>query len=175
MDNVPFDAVRRSLKPVVSAVNGLAQGGGLLIAMLSDVAVAVDTATFRAPSCTGALPTWGTPPTYPRRSDRPELGTCCSRAAWSPPSRRWSGPDLPRHRQGTAAGGGHRRPRVVLPLRSFGLHRSQAGDQRRLRHLRPHDHGQEHPRTEALEGWQSFRDRRNPTWVPDDLRLDGRL
>ena len=32
MDNVPFDAVRRSLKPVVSAVNGLAQGGGLLIA-----------------------------------------------------------------------------------------------------------------------------------------------
>ena len=28
---------------------------------------------------------------------------------------------------------------------------------------------------EALEGWQAFRDRRNPTWVPDDLRLEGRL
>lgn len=49
MDNVPFDAVRRSAKPVVSAVNGLCQGGGLMIAMLSDVAVASDRATFRAP------------------------------------------------------------------------------------------------------------------------------
>src|SRR5690606_23069606 len=49
MDNVPFDAVRRSRKPVVCAVNGLAQGGGMLIAMLSDVAVASERATFRAP------------------------------------------------------------------------------------------------------------------------------
>jgi enoyl-CoA hydratase/carnithine racemase len=49
MDNTPFDAVRRSPKPVVSAINGLTQGGGPMIAMLSDVAVASDRATFRAP------------------------------------------------------------------------------------------------------------------------------
>jgi enoyl-CoA hydratase len=49
MDIVPFDALRQSRKPVVSAVNGLCQGGGLMIAMLSDVAVASDRATFRAP------------------------------------------------------------------------------------------------------------------------------
>jgi enoyl-CoA hydratase/carnithine racemase len=49
MDNTPFDAVRRSPKPVVSAINGLTQGGGLMMAMLSDVAVASDRATFRAP------------------------------------------------------------------------------------------------------------------------------
>jgi enoyl-CoA hydratase/carnithine racemase len=49
MDNTPFEAVRLSRKPVVSAVNGIAQGGGLMIAMLSDVAVASDRATFRAP------------------------------------------------------------------------------------------------------------------------------
>ena len=36
-------------KPVVCAVNGLAQGGGLMIAMLADVTVASDRATFRAP------------------------------------------------------------------------------------------------------------------------------
>ena len=36
-------------KPVVCAVNGIAQGGGLMIAMLADVTVAADTATFRAP------------------------------------------------------------------------------------------------------------------------------
>ena len=49
MDVTPFDAVRRSTKPVVCAVNGLAQGGGLMIAMLADVAVASDRSTFRAP------------------------------------------------------------------------------------------------------------------------------
>jgi enoyl-CoA hydratase/carnithine racemase len=49
LDNVPFDAIRYSPKPVVSAVNGIAQGGGLLMALLSDVAVASERATFRAP------------------------------------------------------------------------------------------------------------------------------
>ncbi len=48
-DAVPFNAVRRSAVPVISAVNGLCQGGGLLIAMLSDVAIASDRAVFRVP------------------------------------------------------------------------------------------------------------------------------
>jgi enoyl-CoA hydratase/carnithine racemase len=43
---LPFEAVRNSAAPVVSAVNGICQGGGLLIAMLSDVAVASERATF---------------------------------------------------------------------------------------------------------------------------------
>jgi len=46
---LPFEALRQSAAPVVSAVNGICQGGGLLIAMLSDVAVASERATFRAP------------------------------------------------------------------------------------------------------------------------------
>jgi enoyl-CoA hydratase/carnithine racemase len=49
MEVTPFDALRRSAKPVVSAVNGLCQGGGLVIAMLSDVTVASERATFRVP------------------------------------------------------------------------------------------------------------------------------
>lgn len=48
-DVVPFEAIRLSRAPVVSAVNGICQGGGLLIAMLSDVAVVSERATFRAP------------------------------------------------------------------------------------------------------------------------------
>jgi enoyl-CoA hydratase/carnithine racemase len=48
-DVLPFEEIRHSMMPVVSAVNGICQGGGLLIAMLSDVAVASDRATFRAP------------------------------------------------------------------------------------------------------------------------------
>ena len=49
MDVLPFDAVRRSDKPVVVAVNGLCQGGGLMVTLLADVAVASERATFRAP------------------------------------------------------------------------------------------------------------------------------
>jgi enoyl-CoA hydratase/carnithine racemase len=49
MDVTPFEALRQSTKPVVSAVNGLAQGGGLQIAMCSDMAVVSERATFRVP------------------------------------------------------------------------------------------------------------------------------
>jgi enoyl-CoA hydratase len=49
MDVTPFDALLNSPKPVVSAVNGICQGGGLMIAMMSDVSVVSDRATFRAP------------------------------------------------------------------------------------------------------------------------------
>lgn len=48
-DILPFSTIRRSRAPVVAAVNGLCQGGGLIIAMLADIAVASDRATFRAP------------------------------------------------------------------------------------------------------------------------------
>ncbi|BBZ70356.1 enoyl-CoA hydratase/isomerase family protein [Mycobacterium paraseoulense] len=49
MDVTPFDPLRQSAKPVVSAVNGLCQGGGLQIALCSDLAVVSDRATFRVP------------------------------------------------------------------------------------------------------------------------------
>ena len=46
---LPFLAVRDSPAPVISAVNGICQGGGLLIALMSDICVASDRSTFRAP------------------------------------------------------------------------------------------------------------------------------
>src|ERR1700742_4488788 len=49
MDVTPFDMLRQSSKPVVAAVNGLCQGGGLQIALCSDIAVVSDRATFRVP------------------------------------------------------------------------------------------------------------------------------
>jgi enoyl-CoA hydratase len=48
-DMLPFKAIRHSPAPIVSAINGLCQGGGLTIAMLSDVSVASERATFRGP------------------------------------------------------------------------------------------------------------------------------
>jgi enoyl-CoA hydratase/carnithine racemase len=48
-DLVPFAQLERCPKTVVCAVNGLCQGGGLNMVLMSDVAVASDLAEFRAP------------------------------------------------------------------------------------------------------------------------------
>jgi enoyl-CoA hydratase/carnithine racemase len=48
-ETLPFVAIRESSAPVISAVNGICQAGGLLIAMMSDIAVVSDRATFRVP------------------------------------------------------------------------------------------------------------------------------
>ncbi len=48
-ESLPFVAVRESMAPVISAVNGICFAGGLLIAMLSDIAVVSERATFQVP------------------------------------------------------------------------------------------------------------------------------
>jgi enoyl-CoA hydratase/carnithine racemase len=55
-DVLPFLAVRDSRAPVIAAVNGICQGGGLLIAMMADIAVASERATFRVPELLRGIP-----------------------------------------------------------------------------------------------------------------------
>lgn len=55
-DVLPFLAIRDSQAPVIAAINGICQAGGLLIAMLSDIAVASDRATFRVPELLRGIP-----------------------------------------------------------------------------------------------------------------------
>jgi enoyl-CoA hydratase len=55
-DILPFLTIRDSGAPVISAVNGICQAGGLLIAMMSDIAVASDRATFRVPELLRGIP-----------------------------------------------------------------------------------------------------------------------
>jgi enoyl-CoA hydratase/carnithine racemase len=55
-DVLPFLAIRDSQAPVIAAVNGICQAGGLLIAMLADIAVVSDRATFRVPELLRGIP-----------------------------------------------------------------------------------------------------------------------
>jgi len=49
LDLLPFNQLETIGKTIVAAVNGLCQGGGLNMVLCSDVAVASDRCTFRAP------------------------------------------------------------------------------------------------------------------------------
>jgi enoyl-CoA hydratase/carnithine racemase len=53
---LPFLTIRDSRAPVIAAVNGICQAGGLLVAMLADIAVASDRATFRVPELLRGIP-----------------------------------------------------------------------------------------------------------------------
>jgi enoyl-CoA hydratase/carnithine racemase len=55
-DVLPFLTIRDSPAPVIAAVNGICQAGGLLIAMMADIAVASDRATFRVPELLRGIP-----------------------------------------------------------------------------------------------------------------------
>src|SRR2546430_15328291 len=55
-DILPFLAIRDSRAPAIAAVNGICQAGGLLIAMMADIAVASDRATFRVPELLRGIP-----------------------------------------------------------------------------------------------------------------------
>src|SRR6476659_4304685 len=55
-DILPFLTIRDSSAPVIAAVNEICQAGGLLIAMMADIAVASDRATFRVPELLRGIP-----------------------------------------------------------------------------------------------------------------------
>ena len=48
-ETLPFVVIRESMAPVIAAVNGICQAGGLLVAMMADIAVVSERATFRVP------------------------------------------------------------------------------------------------------------------------------
>ncbi len=144
LDNVPFEAIRQSRKPVVSAVNGLCQGGGLVIAMLSDVAVVSERATFRAPELFR-----GIADTHYAHILSRQVGPARARdllmtgrvldaheaVAWGMVARCRPARRAPRRRPGRAGG--------VLSDRTGRPARGEAHARRLLRPIRPHGHGAE--------------------------------
>jgi enoyl-CoA hydratase len=176
MDVTPFDTLRKSAKPVVSAVNGLCQGGGLQIAMCSDVAVVSARATFRVPELYR-----GIADTYYSQMLARIIGPIRTRdlmltgrtltaqeaVEWGMLARVVPHDELPASAREVlaqccrTAPGARRTVKASLDnylglFDRIGMEASIGGD-------------------EAVEGFLAFRERRSPNWVHPGLRLDGRL
>lgn len=176
MDNTPFEAVRNSPKPVVSAVNGICQGGGLLIAMLSDVAVASRAATFRAPEILRGIADTGYAAVLPT-----QIGVARARDMLL------TGLEID---AATAVDWGMV-TRLVEPGQELDTALDVAAQIARgapdARRAVKREINRSYPRwdrmsmeeslrgPEPIEGFRSFKEGRNPTWVPEDLRTEGRL
>ncbi len=173
---LPFDTLRTSKKPVVSAVNGLAQGGGLQIAMCSDMAVVSDRATFRVPELYR-----GIADTYyshmlarligpVRTRDLMFTGRTLSAEEavdWGIVARLVAHDELMSTAFEVLAQCCRTAPAARAVVKSsldgylglfdrIGMTSSLGGP-------------------ESIEGFMAFKERRSPTWVHPDLRLDGRL
>lgn len=176
MDTTPFEALRRNRKPVVSAVNGLCQGGGMIIAMLSDVAVASDRATFRAPELYRGIADTHYAAILPRQigparaRDMLFTGRTLDAAeaeAWGIVSRVVPHDELLDAATEVLAACCRTAPDARLPIkRAFDEYYGGWDRIAMEASLRS---------PEAVEGFLAFKERRSPSWVHPDLRLDGRL
>jgi len=176
MDVTPFETLRQSSKPVVSAVNGLCQGGGLQIAMCSDMAVVSDRATFRVPELyRGIADTYYshmlTRMVGPVRArDLMFTGRTLSADEardWGLVARVVPHDELHDAARGILAQCCRTAPGARTVVKSsidnyLGLY-DRIGMQASL------------GAPESIEGFMAFKERRSPSWVHPDLRIDGRL
>ncbi len=176
MDALPFDTLRQSTKPVVAAVNGLCQGGGLQIALCADMAVVSDRATFRVPELYR-----GIADTYyshmlarligpVRARDLMFTGRILSPAEaldWGMVARVVPHDDLAEAAREVLAQCCRTAPGARTVIKSsldnyLGLY-DRIGMQASL------------GAPESIEGFRAFKERRSPNWVHPDLQVDGRL
>ncbi|MGI9600830.1 MAG: enoyl-CoA hydratase/isomerase family protein [Acidimicrobiales bacterium] len=176
MEVTPFEAVRNSRKPVVSAVNGICQGGGLLIAMLSDVTVVAPTATFRAPETLRGIADTGYAQYLPaqigipRARDMLLTGRTIDAATaldWGLATRLAQTDDVVAEGLEVLTEATRAAPEARVTVkreinRQYGYYDRVSMEA-----------GLFNP--EYAEGFAAFKERRAPNWIPPDLRPDGRL
>jgi enoyl-CoA hydratase/carnithine racemase len=176
MDLLPFDAVRRSRKPIVVAVNGLCQGGGLLITMLADVAVASERATFRAPELLRGIADTYYGQVLPRQvgparaRDFLLTGRVLDAAEaldWGLIARLSPHEELLEAATTALTECCYMAPDARADVKKsinafYGMFDREAME-----------HSLAGPERE--EGWRAFRDRRAPDWIPESIRPEGRL
>jgi enoyl-CoA hydratase/carnithine racemase len=176
MDVTPFDAVRHSAKPVVSAINGICFGGGMMIAMLSDVAVASERSTFRAPEIYRGIADTHYSQILPHQVGiaRARDLLLSGRTLKAQEALEWGLVTrlVPHDDLMTAAvrvlteccwGAPDARREVKRAINlQYGIYDRMAMDAS----LRG---------DEYVEGWTAFSERRAPNWIPDDIRPEGRI
>jgi enoyl-CoA hydratase len=175
-DILPFRLIRNSRAPVVASVNGICQGGGLIIAMLSDVAVASDRATFRAPETLRGIVDANLSALLPAH-----VGIAHARDLLM--TGRRVGADeacqlglisrvVPHDDLQTATLGA-----VADLLRAAPNARSQVKRLINARYGVIDDMSFEASliSDEVVEGFTAFTEKRTPTWVPEEFRSGGRL
>lgn len=176
MDITPFDAVRTSAKPIVSAVNGLCQGGGMQIALCSDLSVVSERATFRVPELfRGYADTYYSQMLLRlvgpvRTSDLMFTGrvlTAQEALDWGLVTRVVPHEDLFEVARDLLAQSCRTAPRARNVIKSsidsyLGLY-DRIGMTSSLMDA------------EAREGVRAFKERRSPDWVHPELRTEGRL
>ncbi len=176
MDVTPFEAVRNARKPVVCAVNGLAQGGGMMIAMLSSVAVASDRATFRAPELFRGIADTNYGQILPRQIGpaRARDMLLTGRVVAAEEAERWGLVSrVVAHDQLMDAAldalhwccrtGPEARRAVQRSIDAFYGHYDRMSMEDSL------------AGAETVEGFRAFAERSSPAWVPEELRIEGRL
>jgi enoyl-CoA hydratase/carnithine racemase len=176
MDVTPFETLRQSIKPVVSAVNGLCQGGGLQIALCSDMTVVSDRATFRVPELFR-----GIADTYYSQVLARLIGPVRTRDLM------FTGRTLSAQEAldwGMVARIAPHNKLLEAAREVLGQCCRTAPTARALvkssldNYLGLFDRiGMQasYSSPEAYEGFQAFKERRSPEWVHPDLRLEGRL
>ena len=176
MDNVPFDAVRRSRKPVVCAVNGICQGGGLMIAMLAHVSVASDRATFRAPELLRGIADTNYAQVLPRQIGpaRARDMLMTGRTVDAATAADW----------GLVARVAPHDRLLAEAVEALEMCCRTAPEARAAVTRSIHEYYGHYDRmamdasigsAEMQEGWVSFKEERPPAWVPEALHTDGRL
>ncbi|MDV7352782.1 enoyl-CoA hydratase/isomerase family protein [Rhodococcus oxybenzonivorans] len=176
MDTTPFDSLRVTTLPVVSAVNGICQGGGFMITLCSDVSVVSDRATFRVPELFR-----GISDTYYAQVLARTIGPVRTRDLmftgrtltgyealdWGLVTRVVPHEDLLDESTALLTQCCRTAPRARSDIKKSldtylglfdrtAMRQSQNGD-------------------EALEGFSAFKERRSPAWVPENLQTEGRL
>lgn len=176
MDSTPFEVIRSSPKPVVSAVNGICQGGGLLMAMLSDVAVASERASFRAPELFRGIADTGYAAYLPahvgpgRARDLLFTGRVLSAeeaCQWGIVTRVVPHDELAQRAHEALVACCWTAPEARLAVKRVVNERYGHVDRTSMERSLSGE--------EVREGFEAFRDRRAPEWIPEDLRPEGRL
>jgi enoyl-CoA hydratase/carnithine racemase len=176
MDVTPFETLRQSVKPVVSAVNGLCQGGGLQIALCSDMAVVSERATFRVPELFR-----GIADTYYSHMLARLVGPVrtrdlmfTGRTLSAQEAQEWGmvARVVPHEELGATARDVLAQCCRTAPA-ARGVVKASIDNYLGLYDRIGMQASLQEP--EAVEGFRAFKERRSPDWVHPDLRIDGRL